>query len=844
MSEPTTEAPTMRALAARVLHKVLEQLALHEGPVRRKAIMGALPELLELSEWDLEEVGKSSRPRWQNAIWYTTDAVKAGFMVKSGRGLWAITEEGRDALDMTPTELLEAAMEGYRDWQSEKSDSGEGTDGRGPGAWARSVIMRDGLRLLAQAPAGTMDSKVVQQRLPAQLPDDLIEELDQWRSDWRESYLFQTFTRPSRADWLKRARTGEWTITGEGRRALEEFPDAMELWKAARLAFRGPGEDDQKLPYLGEVHDFGQRPSTLYLNSQLSVDQVVKELESGSIALPDIQRPFVWKNTKVRDLLDSMYRGFPFGYILTWKSPAAAQTKSIGTDRKQAASPHALVIDGQQRLTSLYAVMTGKLVLDSNFNERKIRIAFHPISGAFEVADASRRNNPEWISDLSDVFTDPQGTYAITQRYLQQLEVAREIDDSHRQAAQQNIQRLFNLRNSALVVLEISAEADEEQVADIFVRINSKGQNLKQADFILTLLAVFWEEGRTQLEDFARDCRMPPKGSTPSPFNRQLQPGADEMVRVSIAVGHRRARLSAAYQVLRGKDPKKNVVTEEARQANLKIMRDAQAAALDVGNWHEFLKTLSVAGYKGDKQILSMNTSLYAYSLFLLGRTQYGVPLDRLRSVIARWFMMAVLTGRYVGGSSETAMEEDLARLRTIADGDPDPFCEALERAMASELTNDFWSVTLPSRLESSSIRSAEPFFAAQSVLGAKALFSDLTVAELRDPSHVSTKSHVEVHHLFPKNWLVKNGFPDRRHYNQVANYALLEWSENISVSDKAPAVYAPSKFAAMDAAERKAVLEANALPDNWWELGYVEFLEVRRKGMAAVIRRAFEKLR
>ncbi len=832
----------MLPLAARVLHNVMELLASDQGPMRRKAVLAALSNRMEFTDWELEEVGKSSSPRWKNALWYTTDAVKAGFMVKKG-GLWSITEEGREALSSTPTHLLEAAMEGYKEWRLARKGSKGGKKTRRRATWRRAVIMKDGLRLLAQSPAGTMNSGVLQERVPTQLPDDLIEELDEWRSDWRDSTIFQILRRPTKADWIRKSRTGEWTISEAGRQALEDFSDPMDLWDAARLAFSASGEDDPKLPYLGTVNDFGDRPSTLYLNSQLSIDQVVKELESGSIALPDIQRPFVWKNTKVRDLLDSMYRGFPFGYILTWKSPASAQTKAIGTDAKQAASPHALVIDGQQRLTSLYAVMTGKPVLDSNFKERKIRIAFHPVSGAFEVADASRKNNPEWIASLSDVFTDPQGTFAITKRYLEKLEQAREIDDTHRQAAQQNIQRLFNLRNSMLVVLEISAEADEEQVADIFVRINSKGQNLKQADFILTLLAVFWEEGRTHLEDFARDCRIPPRGSEPSPFNRQLQPGADEMVRVSIAVGHRRARLSAAYQVLRGKDPKVNAVTDEARDANLQIMRDAQATALDVANWHEFLKTLSAAGYKGEKQILSMTTSLYAYSLFLLGRTQFAVPLDRLRSLIARWFMMSTVTGRYVGGSSETAMEEDLARLRTLPSGEAGPFCETLERAMSSELTNDFWSVTLPSRLESSSIRSIEPYFAAQSVLGAKALFSDLTVGELRDPMHVSTKSPVEVHHLFPKNWLVKNGFSDRRNYNQVANYALLEWSDNISISDKAPSIYAPSKFDAMDPAERKSALEDNALPEGWWELGYSEFLELRRKGMASVIRRAFERL-
>lgn len=837
------EAPANRTLAARLLHKILELLAQHEKPIQRNEILNDLPQILELSEWELEEVGKNRKPRWRNALWYTTDAVKAGFMEKSGRGMWSITEEGREALELSPLELLDAAMEGYREWDAAKEESDGDTDGRGPGAWARSQIMRDGLQLIAEAPGGTLNVRDLQQRLPGRLPDDLVESLDKWSNEWRRSYLYQTFGRPSDAGWLARPGGGDWTITESGRRALLEFPEAMELWKAARKTV-GKGGAELSLPYLGEVNDFGGRPQALYQNSQLSVDLLVKELESGSIALPDIQRPFVWKNTKVRDLLDSMFRGFPFGYVLTWKSSVSGGTKVVGTDTKTAASTHALVIDGQQRLTSLYAVMTGKPVRDRHFNERKIRIAFHPISGEFEVADASRKNNPEWIIDVSEVFTDSQGAFAATHKYLERLETAREIKDKHRQAAQQNIQRLVNLKNASVVLLEIGQDADEEQVAEIFVRINSKGQNLKQADFILTLLAVFWEEGRTQLESFAKSCRVPSADGKPSAFNRQLQPGAEEMVRVSVAVGHRRARLSAAYQVLRGKDPRKNVVTEEARTANLAIMERAQAAALDFGHWHEFLKVLLVAGYKGDKQIQSTTTALYTYSFFLLGRTSYGVGLERLRSLIARWFMMSAVTGRYVGGSTETAMEEDLARLREVADGDSDGFCEALERAMASELTNDFWTVTLPSRLESSNIRTASPFFAAQAVLGARALFSKLTIAELLDPLTVSTKKSLEVHHLYPKSWLIKNGVSDKRLYNQVANFAWLEWSDNLTISDQAPSDYAPPRFEAMSDAERKSSSEAHALPENWWNLTYSRFLDARRILMAGVVHRAYEHLR
>jgi hypothetical protein len=833
-------APLLRTLAANVLHTILRLLSEQDGPVHKSKIVPQLPGILGFGEYELERVGKGQRPRWRNTLWCTADAVKAGLMKKVGGGKWEITDEGRKALALGAEGVLALAKAGYRE-ERERGGGEDDVDGD-LDAWARMQVLRDGLQMLAAAPGGAMALADFMARLPSRLPDDLREELDAYDRNWIERYGYNPMGRAAAAGWMRRS-SGIWTITAEGRRALEKYADGPALWAGAKDAWESDGADDEKLPYLGATRDFGSDSQALYRSNQPTVDHLVKDVDSGALALPDIQRPFVWKSTKVRDLLDSMFRGYPFGYILTWKSSTIGHSKSIGTDRKSMSAPHALVVDGQQRLTSLYAVMTGRPVRDKHFAERRIRIAFHPISGEFEVADASRRNNPEWLYDVSDVFTDQRGAFAVAREYLERVSAAREIGDDQRRAAERNIQRLANLRNAPIVVLEIDAGADEEQVAEIFVRINSKGQNLKQADFILTLLAVFWEEGRTQLERFAEACRVPSASSAASPFNRQLQPGADEMVRVSVAVGHRRARLSAAYQVLRGKDPQRNVVTEEARARNLALMEAAQGQALDPLHWHEFLKTLSAAGYKGEEQIQSRTTALYAYAFFLLGRTTYRVPLDRLRSLIGRWFTMSIITGRYVGGSTETAMEEDLARLRGIEDGATERFCQALEDAMAAELTNDFWSVTLPSRLESSSTRTAWPFFAAQCVLGAKALFSQLSVAELLDPLQVSSKKGVEVHHLYPKAWLRRRGIDDRRLYNQIANYAMLEWSDNIAVADADPTDYAPRLFARYDAAEAREALRLHALPTDWWALEYADFLAQRRKLMAGIVRAAFERL-
>ena len=836
----TAKKSRSRTLTEKVLFNTLVVLRDAGGVLKRQEVLARLEDSLEFTDWELEPAGEHGQIRWTTAIWYTTDASKAGFMTKDN-GVWSITPRGIEALELGPAGLLDAARAAYREWRARKKGTGNG-DGGKLGAWTRAQIMRAGLLILQGAPDGAMPAQEFLRRLPGQLPEDLLETLESYHRDWARDYGYRTFYRAVNARWLTR-HVGVWTITPAGRGALEEWPEARELWEAAKQIAGQAGEVDEKLPYLGQLSNFQGISQTLYKQGSATVGQLVSEIELGTLALPDIQRPFVWKNTKVRDLLDSIYRGYPFGYILTWQSLSDAGARQIGTGDKGTAVPHALVIDGQQRLTSLFAVMTGKKVLDKNFKGRRIRIAFHPLSATFAVADAAVQSNPEWLPDISELFTHSMGALAIVREYLAQLEASREVLPVQVSAVEHNIERLVNIKNTPLSVLEIGNDANEEQVAEVFVRINSRGQNLKQADFILTLLAVFWQEGREGLEKFARQCRQPSDDGTPSPFNHQLRPGADDMIRVVVAAGHRRARLSAAYQVLRGKDPELGRITEEARVKNLRILEQAQNEALEPGNWHEFLKMIAAAGYRHSKQIHSMNTALYAYSLFLIGRRQFGVPLQELRYLIGRWFMMSVLTGRYVGGSSESMMEEDLARLRGLEMGGAEEFQSVLEGAMAAELTNDFWKVTLPSRLESSSQRTIAPFFAAQCVLGANALFSTLPVAHLLAPDIASTKEGLEVHHLFPKAWLKSNGFTDVREYNQVANLALLEWDDNVHVGGRAPEDYGPELEDRVPENEIAEIRRMHALPEDWWDMPYPEFLAERRRLISRVLRDAFKRL-
>lgn len=140
---------------------------------------------------------------------------------------------------------------------------------------------------------------------------------------------------------------------------------------------------------------------TVFKKVDYNLSGLLHYIDMGDIGLPDIQRPFVWSAAKVRDLFDSMYRGFPVGYLLFWANGQPNHARQIGLEEKGHKTPSLLIVDGQQRLTSLYSVFRGKPVLDENFQERRLKIAFRPRDGRFEVTDAAVEKDPEFIPDIS-----------------------------------------------------------------------------------------------------------------------------------------------------------------------------------------------------------------------------------------------------------------------------------------------------------------------------------------------------------------------------------------------------------------------------------------------------------
>lgn len=578
--------------------------------------------------------------------------------------------------------------------------------------------------------------------------------------------------------------------------------------------------------------------STLFKKVDYNADRLIDEIRTGEIGLPDIQRPFVWKPIKVRDLFDSMYQGFPVGYLLFWANGGLDGTRQIGTGSQQSA-PRLLIVDGQQRLTSLYSVITGTPVLNDDFREKTMRIAFRPRDGRFAVTDAAIEKDPEFIPDITAIW-QTSGRRRFMREFFERLATGGDVSDEDEEKLHDAVDRLYDLQKYPFTALELSKEVNEEQVAEVFVRVNSAGVQLNQDDFILTLMSVFWEDGRKALEQFTRDARTPTVG-TPSPFNHFIEPKPGQMLRVAVAVGIERGALRNVYALLRGRDVTSGQFDPATREAQFARLSAGQQHALDLTNWHEFLKVLIRAGFRGGKMITSETAVLYAYAFFLLGRHKHGVDAHRLRGVISRWYFMTALTGRYTSGG-ESRVEQDLALLPRTQDADG--FVQALDAVIDQTLTPDFWTITLPGRLATSSARSPELFayYSALILLDARVLFSSMRITELFDPALNARRSALERHHLFPKAHLARNEITSTRDTNQIANYALLEWPDNAAISDKAPADYFPGLLARLND-EIETARTHHALPAGWEGMEYGPFLEARRRLMADVIHQGFRRL-
>lgn len=586
----------------------------------------------------------------------------------------------------------------------------------------------------------------------------------------------------------------------------------------------------------------------IFTNIPSKVGEILTDVKNGKIGLPDLQRPFVWPDSKVRELLDSMMKGYPIGYIMLWSSPEGYGNASpIGTNGKSYTQPEDLVIDGQQRLTALLAALYGAKVKDKNYKERSIRISFNPLTKEFAVWSISYKNNSEWITQISDVF-EADRDHAVSKyrkAFINECNEGRAkkglelLTDDEENKIEESIKELLDLSIYALPTLKINAKASEEDVADIFVRVNSGGQNLTEKNFIETLLAVYDNDIHDRINAFCAESRIPQNGTA---YNPILEVDPVHLIRAAVGLGFQRARLSFAYKLLRGKDLKTGEFSKQIQEENLAIFREALGRVLDLNNWHAAMNLFVEAGYRSSTLISSKNAVMFTYVLYLMGKHDFKVPALELNRIIKRWIFVSTITGFYTG-SVESDAEAQYADLRDTHSADE--FVQYLNRTIETRFTEDYFTHNLPDELNSSSSQSPAWFgyIAAFNVLGYPMLFSTTPLIHYFGPGASGTKNAIDKHHIFPKHYLEKIGITAERDRNQIANFTYLDYARNIDISDNPPSAYVARYREKLGEEGYALACKQNALPENFETMDYFEFLEKRRILMAEIIRLAFEKL-
>lgn len=593
-----------------------------------------------------------------------------------------------------------------------------------------------------------------------------------------------------------------------------------------------------------------------YEVKQLAVDQLLTYVRTETIAIPELQRPFVWDSVKVRDLMDSLYKGYPVGYLITWQS-IGAHLKGGGV-----ATHQQILIDGQQRITALRAAVAGLPVVNKRYKQVRITIAFNPITEEFATVTPFIRRDPAWIPDVSEVFTGG-GLLSFVRTYLEKNP---DVDPS---VVEVNIERLLSIRNAQIGIIALNDELDVETVSEIFIRINSKGVPLSSADFAMSKIATYGARGRNlrKLIDYFCHLAVAPHAYSDiaendeefasTEFMRSISwlkddsedlydPGYSDMIRVAGLVGFSRGKASSIVSELSGRDPE----TRKVDEARIPIAYDKLESALSQMvkkyNFENFIMAIKSAGFIESSMLGSKNALNFAYALYLRLRNEPNMSEGERKRIIRRWFVMSMLTGRH-SGSFESTWEQDMRRISQMG---PAAYLKQVEDA---ELGESFWNVSLPASLETPSANS--PFFqlflASQVVAGARGFLSkSITIGTMHQQSG-------DIHHVVPKNYLQANGVNDRSLYNQVGNFALTETAINIAISNKPPQEYlgivrsqfgdGTLKLGELNSPEDlQRNLEENALPLNLEDVtvdSYKDFLMARRQLMARKIQEYYESL-
>ncbi len=593
-----------------------------------------------------------------------------------------------------------------------------------------------------------------------------------------------------------------------------------------------------------------------YQVNQYTVENVVNWVKSGEIAIPEIQRPFVWNRTKVRDLMDSLYQGYPVGYIISWRNPdVKLKDGSLSMGKK-------VLIDGQQRVTALTTALVGQQVVDDSYNKVVIKIAFHPLDERFEVLNPAIQKDKSWVHDVAEIIRPEFSTLQFMRTYQERNP---EADEG---IIEQNIQRLKSIVQRPIGMIELNHDLDIETVTEIFIRINSKGVVLSQADFAMSKIAANETYGgnvlRKAIDYFSHLAAKPEFYAHISENDKDFvkteyfgkmkwlrdenddlyDPDYNDMLRVAFCYKFKRGKLSDLVSLLSGRSFETRSYEDEIAEASFKTLSDAVITFMNETLFKRFVMIIKSAGFIVSKLIRSQNALNFSYVLFLHLK-EIKMEDALIERYVRRWLVMSILLGRY-SGSPESTFDSDIRTINELG----------IERTLAdiesAYLSDSFWDSGLIQRLAtpSNNAPALHVFWAAQVKLNEKGFLSrDITVKEM-------IEHRGDIHHIFPRQYL-KDNHLTKNQYNQVANYVYVQQEINIKVGKRSPADYIGQirdqceggnlVYGGIDSLEDfEANLEANCIPGDIHEMTlehYHDFLYARRKLMAQKIKKYYQGL-
>lgn len=591
-----------------------------------------------------------------------------------------------------------------------------------------------------------------------------------------------------------------------------------------------------------------------YSVNQYLIETVLAWVNSGEIAIPEIQRPFVWDSSKVRDLMDSLYQGYPIGYVIAWRNPNVRLKDGSLSEGKK------ILIDGQQRVTALTAAILGQYVINKTYERVKIKIAFHPLDERFEVQNPAILKDKTWLHDIADAINGD--LFEIAERYF---ELNPDVDKKQVRNA---FSTLVNIPKKQIGLIELAADLDIETVTEIFIRINSKGVVLSQADFAMSKIAsnadYSGNELRKAIDYFCHLAIAPEfykhiidndKEFAKTDFFQKMQwlktenenlydPDYNDLIRVAFTSQFNRGRLSDLVSLLSGRNFETRTYEDAIAEQSFATLKTGVNSFINETNFKRFLMIIKSAGFISPKLIRSQNAINFAYIVYLKLK-ELKVNSILIESYVRRWLVYSILTGRY-SGSPESSFDFDIKQISLK------PFDEYLQEKEEGELSDAFWNASLPQSLDTSVASSPyfHVFLASQVKANDRGFLSkDVLVSDL-----ISLRG--DIHHLFPKDYLKKNGL-DQSKYNQIANYVYMQSEINIKVGNKPPKDYFEivnsqmlenNRLVSGLATKQELLdnLKMNSVPTEIMQMSindYNEFLAIRRKLMATKIKEYYLSL-